>query len=171
MRVLLLINWIPVLGFLLTAQTLSQSSDDIPQCWQDCLKSSDLRCICSSAPSHLSPLLTCVSSKCPAASASLTSLQANCQQSSSLRSSVEAIATDVAEPTLLVASSTSLAVIGTSTVGSSAAAATTTAKKSDGGGQGGGDGTLLDLEGGGGKREGGCLLGLTVGILAGIAWF
>lgn len=209
MRVPPLVKLIPVLGLLLAAQTLSQSIDNFPQCWRECLRSSDLSCkdtdlnclsllsftplafivihkslprltkhtgICSSAPSHLSPLLTCVASKCPAASVSLYPLQVGCQLSSSpipssLLSSVESIVTDVAHPTILLASPTSLTVISTSTIAHSAVSATAAGKHDDGGGQGGGDGTVLDLEGRGGKKEGGCLLGLTVGILAGIAWF
>lgn len=125
--------------------------------------------ICSSASSNLSLFLTCVA-KCPAASASLVSLQNDCQRASSLISSAESVASDVAHPTLYLASPTSLTVISTTTMTGSVVSATATAKSDDGGGQGG-DGTVLNLEGGGGKREGGCLLGLTVGILAGIAWF
>lgn len=181
MRVPPLVNLTLVLALVFVAQTLSQSIETFPQCWQDCLKSSDLgckdtdlNCICSSASSHLSALVACVTSKC--SSASLTPLQAGCQLSSSpilssLLSSVKSQVTDVAHPTLLLASPTSFTVIHTSTLTGSAASATATGKKGDGGGQGGGDGTVLDLEGGGGKREGACLLGLTVGILAGIAWF
>lgn len=211
MRVPPLVHLTPVLALVFVAQTLSQSIETFPPCWQDCLKSSDLGCkdtdlnclsliypsfffpgsptsiviletpqrltnssgICSSASSHISSLVACVTSKC--SSASLTPLQVGCQLSSpipsSLLSSVKSITTDVAHPTLLLASPTSLTVIHTSTAAGSAASATATGKKDDGGGQGGGDGTVLDLEGRGGKREGACLLGLTVGILAGIAWF
>lgn len=210
-----------VFGLAVTPSTLSHSTKDIPQCWQDCLKSNDMSCndtdyncgfllffpdslipividepppqltsfigICSSAPSHLSSFLACVDSKCSDASAYLSSLRETCPISTSQLSSVESIVTDVAHPTLLLASPTSHTGISTTTVTGSAALATTTAtptttstststptstaNSDDGGGQGGGDGTVLDLEGGGRKKEGGCLLGLTVGILAGIAWF
>lgn len=127
--------------------------------------------------SRLPSLRNCVATSCPAPSSLntlLAPLQDACDLSktpipSSVISSLEAAATqDVPRPTLLLATPTLLTIISTSIVKGHTP---TASAKSASSGQGGGDGTVLDIEGRGVKREPASLLGLTIGILAGIAWF
>lgn len=134
--------------------------------------------ICSSlaTSNKLSTFKACIAKSCDSSSTgqALSAIVSNCQLSKSpLAPSIVSQAikaeptTGITQLTILFATPT---VSNTVTQPSSTVAPVTTSaaaatKK------GNGDGTVLNLEGAGIKRERVCLLGLTIGILAGIAWF
>lgn len=85
-------------------------------------------------------------------------------QSTSISSGASTILSPSASPT--ATATTVPGDIETATSSSAATASPDTTKKSSGS-----DGTILDIQGIAPKKEAGSLLGLTVGLLAGIVWF
>lgn len=137
--------------------------------------------ICASlpTPNKLSPFIACITKSCDSSSPgqALSVIVSNCELSKSplapsiISQAIRAVPTSgITQQTILLATTTtptrSMTVTHLpSTVEPVVTGAAATTKK------GNGDGTLLNLEGGGIKKERGCLLGLTVGVLAGVAWF